>query len=268
MSSWRWIDGKKWVFPIWFPCILWYLNTVKIRYYYLIHAVPRLRQSVYRKNPVKKDYDLAKKVGTRIRTLRKQRNLTQEKLSELSGIDAKHIQLMESSKPSNPRVDTVGHICAALGMDFQEFFSDGFGSVSASEAGAVDVSPILKAKSPAQRLSNRGKVVLENASWVLSYHREPRSRGQMRMEPKRKDCGFGNMEPDEKHSLWSLLEDGIRFLDREFRPDGYNVGFDIGTLFGGEGVFVLHIIPRYKGDPESRIGGIVSLLPQKLNSRS
>lgn len=226
----------------------------------------------YRKITVKKDIELAKKVGSRIRLLRNQRNLTQEKLAELSGIDAKHIQLMESKNPSVPRIDTIQNLCSAFGIEIRDFFSDGFFhprdlNLRKNQSGVDEPSSaqsggdLLIARSGSG--TGLGRALLENASWKLSLHKMPRSRGQMRIDPKRKSCRFANMEPDEKHSLWDILEKSIQYLQREFNPDGYNVGFDLGKDFGEEIHFVIHILPRYKGDPESRIAGITSLLPEK-----
>jgi len=54
------------------------------------------------------------KLSKRIRELRKKHNLSQEKLAELSGIDYKHIQLLESKKPSNPTISTIEKLAKAL----------------------------------------------------------------------------------------------------------------------------------------------------------
>lgn len=61
-------------------------------------------------------------IGHRIRTLRKKKKLTQEKLAELAGIEHKHIQLLESKKPSSARIDTLEKIARAFGMTLAEFF--------------------------------------------------------------------------------------------------------------------------------------------------
>jgi len=56
------------------------------------------------------------KLAKRIRELRKRRGLTQEKLSELSGIDYKHIQLLESSKAPAAKLDTIEKLAKAFGI--------------------------------------------------------------------------------------------------------------------------------------------------------
>ena len=58
--------------------------------------------------------DIQVKLSKRIRELRKKRGLTQEKLSELSGIDYKHIQLLESKNPPAAKLDTLEKLAKAL----------------------------------------------------------------------------------------------------------------------------------------------------------
>lgn len=66
------------------------------------------------------------KVGQRIRNLRKESGLTQEKLSELSGVDYKHIQLLEGKNPTAIKIDTLEKICQGLNISLAVFFEDGF----------------------------------------------------------------------------------------------------------------------------------------------
>jgi transcriptional regulator with XRE-family HTH domain len=54
------------------------------------------------------------KLAGRLRELRKKKGLTQEKLSELSGIDYKHIQLLESKKAPAAKLDTIEKLAKAF----------------------------------------------------------------------------------------------------------------------------------------------------------
>jgi transcriptional regulator with XRE-family HTH domain len=60
------------------------------------------------------DTGIEKKLSKRIKELRKKNGLTQEKLAELSGIDYKHIQLLESSNPSAAKINTVAKLAKAF----------------------------------------------------------------------------------------------------------------------------------------------------------
>ncbi len=61
------------------------------------------------------------KLAERIRSLRREYGYTQAKLAELSGIEYKHIQLLESKKPSDARISTIEKIAKAFGLTLSEF---------------------------------------------------------------------------------------------------------------------------------------------------
>ena len=58
--------------------------------------------------------DIKRKLTKRIKELRKEHGYTQEKLAEISGIDYKHIQLLESKNPSAIKIDTLEKIARAF----------------------------------------------------------------------------------------------------------------------------------------------------------
>jgi diadenosine tetraphosphate (Ap4A) HIT family hydrolase len=55
-------------------------------------------------------------------------------------------------------------------------------------------------------------------------------------------------------------------LDRQYSPDGFNVGFNNG-LAAGQTVphFHIHVIPRYTGDVPDPRGGVRHVIPAKGN---
>jgi len=60
------------------------------------------------------------RLAKRIRELRKKKGLTQEQLSELSEIDYKHIQLLESNKAPDAKLDTIEKLAKAFGISPSE----------------------------------------------------------------------------------------------------------------------------------------------------
>lgn len=60
--------------------------------------------------------DIRLKFARRIRNLLKKKGLTQEQLSELSGIDYKHIQLLESNNAPVAKLDTIEKLAKAFGV--------------------------------------------------------------------------------------------------------------------------------------------------------
>lgn len=61
------------------------------------------------------------KLAKRIRELRKKYNITQEKLAEISGIDYRHIQLLESKDPGAAKITTLEKLAKAFKMSLSEF---------------------------------------------------------------------------------------------------------------------------------------------------
>jgi len=64
------------------------------------------------------------KISYRIKNLRVEKGLTQEKLAALSGVDYKHIQLLESKNPPAIRIDTLEKICKGFSIDLSNFFNN------------------------------------------------------------------------------------------------------------------------------------------------
>lgn len=75
------------------------------------------------------------------------------------------------------------------------------------------------------------------------------------------------LTPDEVTATFDLLHDVKRYLDRDFKPDGYNVGWNCGEV-GGQHVFHahLHVIPRFKEEPLAG-AGIRTYLKSEANAR-
>ena len=60
------------------------------------------------------DTAIQKQLAKKIKDLRKATGMTQEKLAEISGIDYKHIQLLESKNPPAAKLDTLEKIAKAF----------------------------------------------------------------------------------------------------------------------------------------------------------
>lgn len=62
------------------------------------------------------------KIGLKIKLERNKRNLSQEKLSELSGISKNFIGAIERGQ-SEPSITTLEQIAAALGVEFDDLIN-------------------------------------------------------------------------------------------------------------------------------------------------
>lgn len=92
------------------------------------------------------------------------------------------------------------------------------------------------------------------------------SPGHSLVIPKRHIPHWKNASSEEKIALMDLVDEVIEDLEKEFDPDGFNVGWNEGES-AGQTIFHLHIhvIPRFEGDVEDPRGGVRYVIPDKAN---
>jgi transcriptional regulator with XRE-family HTH domain len=74
--------------------------------------------------------DVRKSVGARIKNLRKEKNFTQQMLSDFSGIERTFISHIEKGK-RNVTIETIQTITSALQVSIKYFFDyDGFKDIN------------------------------------------------------------------------------------------------------------------------------------------
>ncbi len=97
----------------------------------------------------------------------------------------------------------------------------------------------------------------------------PYNTGHLMVVPYRHVASLEDLEPDETLEVWALVKASLRALRRAYRPQGFNIGINIGRAAGAgieEHVHV-HVVPRWSGDANFMpvIGG-VKVIPQDLAS--
>ena len=90
------------------------------------------------------------------------------------------------------------------------------------------------------------------------------SPGHTVVSPRRHVASFFELTPEEINACMALINEERKLLDEEFKPDGYNIGVNIGAA-AGQSIFHvhIHIIPRYQGDVENPQGGVRHVIPSK-----
>jgi diadenosine tetraphosphate (Ap4A) HIT family hydrolase len=109
-------------------------------------------------------------------------------------------------------------------------------------------------------------VTRQNALAYCARDSFPVSPGHSLVMPFRHCSGFFELTPEEVAACMALVFAERTALDGEFKPDGYNVGVNVGAA-GGQSVLHVHIhlIPRYRGDHPDPRGGIRQVLPEKAH---
>ena len=96
-----------------------------------------------------------------------------------------------------------------------------------------------------------------NEYWYARWDRFPASKGHMLVIPFRHVQNCFDTIPEEHSTLFEVLDAAKKIIDEKYAPDGYNVGFNTGSV-AGQGVMHchVHVIPRYHGDTDNPHGGV------------
>ena len=68
--------------------------------------------------------------------------------------------------------------------------------------------------------------------------------------PRRHVADFTQLSPEESLDLHTLLQQSVGVLGRASRPDGFNIGMNLGAA-AGAGIAAhlhYHVVPRWGGD--------------------
>ncbi|MCQ4122309.1 HIT family protein [Rhodococcus tibetensis] len=105
----------------------------------------------------------------------------------------------------------------------------------------------------------------EHVYAVLNLY--PYNPGHLMVVPYRKVAALEDLTQEESAELMSFTQQALRVIKRVSRPDGFNVGLNLGAAAGGSLAEHLHqhIVPRWGGDANfiTVLAG-VKVMPQLL----
>ena len=113
-------------------------------------------------------------------------------------------------------------------------------------------------------IKNNSEIIFESELSVAFFDSHPVSVGHMLIIPKRHVETYFDLTKEEMGDMFLLSNKIKEYLDKEYQPDGYNVGFNCKEA-GGQTVMHahMHVIPRYIGDVENPRGGIRKAVHRK-----
>jgi len=78
----------------------------------------------------------------------------------------------------------------------------------------------------------------------------PYTNGHLLAAPKRHVGELTDLHREEILELGETVREMVELLRKAFRPDGFNLGVNLGTIAGAgvPGHFHVHIVPRWAGD--------------------
>jgi len=110
----------------------------------------------------------------------------------------------------------------------------------------------------------RDQVLIEHPLALAKRDGYPVSKGHTLIIPRRHVASFFETTEEERRAMLKLLDEMKAMLDREHKPDGYNIGINNGAAAGQTVMHLhLHLIPRYAGDTADARGGVRWIFPDK-----
>lgn len=97
----------------------------------------------------------------------------------------------------------------------------------------------------------------------------PYANGHLMVAPYKHAPEFANLTDIESLELLKSIGTWIKILKRELRPDGFNVGLNLGKVAGAgvEDHVHFHIVPRWLGDSNFMpVLGEVKIIPEHIET--
>jgi ATP adenylyltransferase len=111
-------------------------------------------------------------------------------------------------------------------------------------------------------------IVHRRALSYLLLNRFPYNPGHLLAIPFREVVELEELRADERADLMEAIVFAKRLLAAALKPDGFNVGFNLGTAAGGSIAHLhAHVVPRWNGDTNFiPVLGQTRTLPQSLDA--
>ncbi len=101
-----------------------------------------------------------------------------------------------------------------------------------------------------ERKDQRNLILFRASHYAVILNRYPYNNGHLMIVPNRHIACMSQMNASEKEEFFEVFEKTRAALVKAMKPQGFNVGMNIGDI-AGAGVpdhLHWHIVPRWKGD--------------------
>jgi ATP adenylyltransferase len=119
------------------------------------------------------------------------------------------------------------------------------------------------------RDSLRGEdlVVCEGKNSFIVVNRYPYTGGHLMIVPFRHLSILADLSVEERLELFAFLELSIRVLTKAMKPEGFNIGMNLGKTAGAgiDDHLHIHVVPRWGGDTNfMSVIGAVRVIPEDV----
>ena len=110
-------------------------------------------------------------------------------------------------------------------------------------------------------------VIARDRTCYALLNRYPYTGGHLMVVPYKQSPDLDGLTDEEVSDLWKLVRRCISVLKQEIKPEGFNVGINLGKV-AGAGIIEhvhIHIVPRWSGDVNfMAVIADTSVVPQAL----
>lgn len=139
---------------------------------------------------------------------------------------------------------------------------------SASKPSASEQNNCFLCEYAAQDHDEENLVVARGTYSYVLMNRYPYSTGHLMATPYRHTSDFTDLRPEEYCELFSFSQTAVTVLRQIMRPEGFNLGMNLGKVAGAglDSHLHLHIVPRWNGDTNfMSVTAETKVLPQALS---
>lgn len=112
-------------------------------------------------------------------------------------------------------------------------------------------------------------ILYVDALTMVMMNRYPYNNGHLLVAPVRHVPGLESLSEHENLNLMRMLRESIAVLKESMRPEGFNVGLNLGRVAGAgvEAHLHFHIVPRWGGDTNyMAVVGEVRVIPEHIRA--
>jgi ATP adenylyltransferase len=93
-------------------------------------------------------------------------------------------------------------------------------------------------------------IVLRTPLSAVVLNRYPYNNGHLLIAPRAHKAGLDDLTAEELLDVMETVRKSVRTLDELMRPEGYNIGLNLGRAAGAglPGHLHWHVVPRWNGD--------------------
>ena len=118
------------------------------------------------------------------------------------------------------------------------------------------------------RTDNKDRLILYAGTMsIVMMNKFPYNNGHLLVAPVRHTPDLEGLSPEENLDLMLTMKRAIEILKKAMKPEGINVGMNLGRIAGAgvEEHMHFHIVPRWSGDTNfMTVTGDVRVIPEHI----